>query len=136
MVTHLNVLKQLGTLDIWDDTQIEGGADWEQENSKAITRSTVAILLVSANFLSSKAINTLEIPQFLARHTQDENFLIYPIIIKPCFWDKVPWLEKLEVKPKGGKPIWGKVTDVEEELSKIATEVEGIIKDRWWKAFR
>jgi hypothetical protein len=42
----------------------------------------------------------------------------------------------MDIRPKDRKPIWGGDKNVEEELSKIASEVERIIKDRWWKAFR
>jgi hypothetical protein len=87
--------------------------------------------MVSANFLTSEAINTLELPQFLERQARDENFLLYPIIIKPCSWKAVPWLQRLEIRPKGGKAIWSKETEVEEELSKIADEVIEVIKNRW-----
>jgi hypothetical protein len=53
-----------------------------------------ALLLVSAHFLNSEVINTLEIPQFLEHHSKDETFLLYPIIIKPCSWKAVPWLRQ------------------------------------------
>jgi hypothetical protein len=43
----------------------------------------------------------------------------------------VPWLQRLEIRPKGGKAIWGKETEVEEELSKIADEVIEVIKNYW-----
>jgi hypothetical protein len=131
LITHLGGLKQLDLIDIWDDSQITPGTVWEQEVLQAITRSTVAILLVSANFLNSDVINTLEIPQFLERHAKDETFLLYPIIIKPCSWETVPWLNRLQVRPKGGKPIWGGKTKVDAELSKIATEVIEVFKNHW-----
>jgi hypothetical protein len=131
LVKQLNVLKQLDLIDIWDDTQITAGTVWEQEILQAITRSTVAILLISANFLTSEAINTIELPHFLERHANDETFMMYPIIIKPCSWKAVPWLQRLEVRPKGGKPIWGGKIKVDEELSKIADEVIEVIKNRW-----
>jgi hypothetical protein len=131
LVTHLGALKKLDLIDIWDDRQITPGTVWEQEVLQAITRSTVALLLVSANFLNSEVINNLEIPQFLERHAKDETFMMYPIIIKPCSWKAVPWLQRLEVRPKGGKAMWSKETEVEEELAKIADEVIEVIKNRW-----
>ena len=86
---------------------------------------------MSANFLISNVINNLEIPQFLERYSKDKDFVIYPIIIKHCFWNEVPWLKRIEVRPKGGKPILGGEANVDAELSKIAGEVIEIIKDRW-----
>ncbi|MCB0190757.1 MAG: toll/interleukin-1 receptor domain-containing protein [Anaerolineae bacterium] len=133
LLTHLGVLRELSLVDIWDDTRIAGGTEWEQEITNAIARTSVAILLVSANFLTSQTIKELEIPELLKRRENDQNFVIYPIIAKPCAWNSFEWLSKIQVRPHGGEPIWvkGKDIDVDVELTKIATEVTDIIKSLW-----
>jgi hypothetical protein len=52
----LDVLQQQDYLDIWVDTRIEGGADWFQEIKEAIDAASMAVLLISADFLNSKFI--------------------------------------------------------------------------------
>ena len=46
LVTHLNVLKQEGILDLWDDRRIEAGDDWKPEIENAINRAAIAVLLI------------------------------------------------------------------------------------------
>ncbi|MCB0169349.1 MAG: toll/interleukin-1 receptor domain-containing protein [Anaerolineae bacterium] len=133
LLTHLGVLRELSLIDIWDDTRILGGSEWKLEITNAIARASVAILLVSANFLTSQTIKELEITEMLKRRENDQKFVIYPIIAKPCAWNSFPWLSKLQVRPNGGEPIWvkGKDIDVDMELTKIANEVTDIIKSLW-----
>ena len=56
LVSHLSVLQRAGLIEVWVDDRIQGGADWEDEIKKVIARARVAILLVSANFLTSDFI--------------------------------------------------------------------------------
>ncbi len=52
-----------------------------------------------------------------------------PVIAKHCAWREIEWLAKMNVRPKGGEPVWREGgTYVDEELSIIAEEVAGIIK--------
>ena len=56
LVTQLGVLQQQGYLDVWDDRRIEAGTDWFKEIEDAIHVASVAILMISANFLHSNFI--------------------------------------------------------------------------------
>ena len=55
VVTHLGVLQEL---EVWDDRKIEAGEDWFPEIEKAINESHAAILLITANVLTSNFIGT------------------------------------------------------------------------------
>ena len=52
LVAHLGVLQEQGLLEVWEDRQIAAGDDWLPEIEKAINKAQIAILMVSANFLS------------------------------------------------------------------------------------
>jgi hypothetical protein len=52
-------------LTIWDDTKIQPGQDWKEEIAKALENSTVGILLVSQDFLTSLFIKNNELPSIL-----------------------------------------------------------------------
>ena len=86
---------------------------------------------LSANFLASDFIFEEEIPEFFSRCEKEKNLIIFPVIAKDCGWREIGWLVKMQVRPKGGKPIWSKGADVDTELAKITGEVTEIIKNRW-----
>jgi hypothetical protein len=106
LVTHLGVLQQEGLLDLWDDRRIGAGEDWYQKIEEAIARASVAVLLVSADFLTSKFILSKEIPDLLERRDK-EGLRIFPVILKPCAWKHVKWLARMNLRPKDGRPIQG-----------------------------
>ena len=127
LVTHLGVLQQEGILDEWDDRRIGAGEDWYQKIEEVITRASVAVLLVSADFLTSKFIRSKEIPDLLERR-DEEGLRIFPVIIKPCAWKHVKWLARMNLRPKDGRPIQGgNEFQIETDLTTIADEIADII---------
>ena len=127
LVTHLGVLQQEGLLDLWDDRRIGAGENGYQKIEEAITRANVAVLLVSADFLTSKFILSKEIPSLLERMDK-EGLRIFPVIIRPCAWKHVKWLARMNLRPKDGRPIQGgREFQVETDLAAIADEIAGII---------
>jgi hypothetical protein len=127
LVTHLGVLQQEGLLDRWDDRRIDAGGNWYHKIEEAITRASVAVLLVSADFLTSKFILSKEIPRLLERRDK-EGLRIFPVIIKPCAWKQVKWLARMNLRPKDGRPIQGgNEFQVETDLAAIADEIADII---------
>ncbi len=128
LVTHLGVLEKEGLLDLWDDRKIELGDDWRPEIEKAINRAAIAILMVSANFLTSNFILDEEVPKFLARR-EKEGLRVIPLIVKPCAWTEVKWLSKIQARPKDGKPLaTQRAPQADAYLAKFADEIARIIK--------
>ena len=83
LVTHLGVLEKEGLLDLWDDRKIESGDDWRPEIEKAINKAAVAILMISANFLTSNFILDVEVPKLIARR-EKEGLRVIPLIVVNC----------------------------------------------------
>ncbi len=128
LVSHLGVLQHEGLLDLWDDRRIGAGDDWYEEIQKAMTKASVAILLVSANFLTSKFILEEEVSR-LMEHREKEGMRIFPIIAKPCAWNQVKWLSRMNLRPKDGKALsGGDEHHIDTDLAAIANEVADIIK--------
>ena len=88
LVTHLGVLQRQGLLDLWDDRRIGAGADWRREIRQAMDRACVAVLLVSADFLTSEFILGEEVPRLLQRR-DEEGLRVFPVIVRPCAWQRV-----------------------------------------------
>ncbi len=61
------VKSTLGVTRIWTDAWLRSGEHWEAEIERRLQSSTVAVLLVSPNFLASDFISTREYPQIIAR---------------------------------------------------------------------
>lgn len=70
---------------IWDNTQIQPGADWQKEITSAIERARIAILLVSPNFLASDFIFKEELP-LIFKHFQNGDLIVYWIAVSASFY--------------------------------------------------
>lgn len=88
LVRHLGVSQQQGHLALWHDRLIGAGEDWEAQITAAMNAASVAVLLVSANSLTSEFILREEVSRLLERRASD-GLRIFPIIIKPCDWEAV-----------------------------------------------
>lgn len=127
LVTHLNVLQYQDSLEIWDDRRIEAGEDWFQEIEAALNASSIALLLISANFLTSKFITEEEVPRLLQRRAQ-EGVRLIPIILEPCAWQTVRWLSPHQARPKDGRPLSGGTDhQINTDLTAITLEIDSIL---------
>ena len=123
VVTHLGVLAQDGELELWEDRSIAGGDDWLPEIERAIQSCSAALLLISADFLTSKFILGNEVPALLKRRAQ-EGIRVIPVIVKPCAWSQVSWLKSIQARPKDGKPLISLTeNDAEEALAALVEEI-------------
>jgi hypothetical protein len=86
LVTQLKVLQIADIFeDVWDDTRIQTGEGWFPEIKQRIEGANVAIMLISANFLTSPFILSDEVPPLLKRR-KEEGILVFPILVKPVAW--------------------------------------------------
>ncbi|MBK8452282.1 MAG: SUMF1/EgtB/PvdO family nonheme iron enzyme [Thiofilum sp.] len=92
---QLRVLQVHGQFAVWDDRQIEVGDEWLPAIEAAIAKAKVAVLLISADFLTSNFIARKEIPKLLERR-KSEGLRIIPVIVHPCPWRRVPWLATVQ----------------------------------------
>ena len=126
---HLSALQMQNVLDVWVNTDIETGEDWKPEIIKALNNCSVAILLVTAEFLTSNFILTEEVPELLRRR-HEEGLTVYPVICEPCPWKRIDWLAKMKLQPKDGKELSGFPRHGRlKELANIAEAIADIIGD-------
>jgi hypothetical protein len=69
--------------EIWSDKEIPTGSLWHDVIQKEIKTCDAAILLVSANFLSSDYIENEEYLRFIKRN-EEEGFVFLPILLSDC----------------------------------------------------
>ncbi len=126
--THLKVLENESIIEEWDDRHIGTGKDWYKEIEDAMERCSVAMLMVSANFLTSEFILTEEVPRLLERKW-DEGIRIFPLIVCPCAWKQVKWLAQMKVRPTDGHPLSaGDDHQIDTDLAAITEEVADVIR--------
>jgi tetratricopeptide (TPR) repeat protein len=123
VVKHFEVLEKQDMLCAWDDTKIHGGDDWLEEIEDALDCVSVAILLISADFLTSDFILEKEVPYLLERR-QKEGLRVIPLIVKPCAWKQIGWLKQIQARPKDGKPLSGGAEhQINTDLADLVAEV-------------
>ena len=128
LMTHLGVLQSQGLVQLWDDRRIGAGEDWYAAIQEAMSRASVAVLLISADFLTSKFILGEEVPRLLARR-DEEGVRVVPLIVRPCVWQAVPWLKRLQARPKDGKPLSaGNENQVDADLAALAAELYDLLQ--------
>ncbi len=127
VVSQLGVLEHEGLLSVWEDRQIAGGDDWLPKIETAMASCSVALLLISARFLTSKFILGNEVPALLQRREQ-EGVQVIPVILKPCAWTRVGWLKSIQSRPKDGKPLSGMSEhEADAALAALAGEIADLL---------
>jgi tetratricopeptide (TPR) repeat protein len=119
LTSHLSGVLGKSSYELFDDRRIRAGDDWYAEFEKAIDSAAVAILLISADYLSSEFISKDEVPRLLARR-EAGGLHVLPLIIRPCAWKLVRWLAELQVWPKDARPLAGKAGDrIDSDLAEM-----------------
>lgn len=103
--THLSVFKQNGYIKNWSDSMIDAGENWNNAINENLMNADIILLLVSAAFLSSEYINSIEVSTALDRHRKGETIVI-PIILRDVNWKQAPFAD-LQALPSGGKAVTG-----------------------------
>jgi hypothetical protein len=126
--TALKAAGVLNGLEIWSDCRIGVGDGWEAEILAAMDRATVAILLISDDFLASKYIREVEVPR-LRKRQKAGTLRILPLFVRPSTWKNAAWLTPIQGRPKDAKPLSKcRKADADEHLSALAQEVHSYLK--------
>ena len=105
------------------------GDEWFEEIQGAMDDAQVAVVLISAHSLKSKFIRHQEIPHLLDRRA-NEGMTFFPVIVKSCAWDDLPWLSRFQARPQDGRPLAEFSRERRDaELTKIAKEILGIVRN-------
>lgn len=103
---HLAPLKRMGVVTAWDDTNIVAGEKWKKNITEELDQARAAILLISADFLASNFIIDAELPTLL-RKAEIEGTRIFPVILKPCRFERDSILREFQSVNSPGDPVSG-----------------------------
>ena len=101
---HLKPLERRGLVELWDDTRIEPSMKWRDEIRAGLDEATIAILLVSADFLASDFIAHNELPPLLLAAEQD-GATILPVILSPSAFEQSEALNIFQTVNSPSKPL-------------------------------
>ena len=102
---HLAVLERRQLIDVWADSRIGIGGNWQREIEQALTSARLALLLLSPGFLSSAYIWSEEMPRIIAHRKAGMEVL--PFVVHPCAWRLEPHLAMLQARPAGARALSG-----------------------------
>jgi hypothetical protein len=123
LIAHLAVLERQGLLEVWSDTRIRIGDEWRSDLDVELLTCRIALLVVSANFLSSSFIQEVEVAALLKRH-EDDGLVLLPVIARPCAWRLVDWLERRQCRPEDGRALsLGAEAEIDRDLALLTYEL-------------
>ncbi len=88
---------------IWDDTRIRPGSAWKDEIMHALNRATVAVLLVSPDFLVSDFTAEYELPAIF-KASEERGLRILWIAVRPALYAHTP-LHRLQAVNDPAHPL-------------------------------
>lgn len=92
--TFLTLLENDGNVRPWEDTKIMPGQQWRLAIDEALAGASIAVLLVSQDFIASEFIQQVELPQLLEHHANARLHVNW-ILVRPCTYQDTP-LEQFE----------------------------------------
>ena len=99
----LKVKANVAGLQPWHDTELKAGDLWDEEIRAELKRMDIFLCLVSVQFLASRYIQEVELPEALERHQRGE-IVIVPLLLYPIDWEAdCPVLKKFNPLPVFGK---------------------------------
>jgi hypothetical protein len=82
LLPYLATLQRDGLVTVWSDQHIEAGEQWRKEIDVALDAATIAVLLISQEFLTSKFVRDEELPRILAQQGAGQ-MTVLPVFVSP-----------------------------------------------------
>lgn len=117
-------------LSVWSDRDILAASNWQESISREISESSIALLLVGRNFLTSDFIAKEEFPAIMRRHEAGGLSIVWVPIdnITPDERRRIPVLHTLQAAGDLSKPLRQlSEEDFDEALGRIRETLSKII---------
>ncbi len=103
LVKHLASLNRQGLTNTWYNNKIEAGFHKQAEIEQHLKSAQIILLLVSADFIASDYLYSIEMQQAIERHKQARVYVV-PVLLRPVYWQDTP-LAQFAMLPTGAKPV-------------------------------
>ena len=124
---RIEILELEGHFSNFDDNPINPVADQLPTIERRLHEADIAIIIISANFLTSNFIRTKEIPTLL-RSREQQGMRLIPLILEPCAWRETLELDFMRGGGKDDVPL-SSLSQAKQEkaLAKLAGEIASIL---------
>jgi hypothetical protein len=124
IVKHLSPLVRTQQILIFTDCGIRPGTRWEREISERLSRSSIVLVCISADFIASDYCYEREMSNALQRHERGEVIVI-PIFLRPCHYKDLA-IAQIQGVPKNAMPI-EKFANQDDGYLQVAEAVQGAL---------
>ncbi|MFZ2286213.1 MAG: leucine-rich repeat domain-containing protein [Bacteroidales bacterium] len=115
-------------VDYWSDSRLKTSDDWREEIFNALSKSKIAILLVSKSFLASEFVQKEELPRILDK-AKNAELRVMSIIINYCRFKENSKLSKYQSLNPPETPLIGMAEDKQSQyLYKLTKDIEPFLK--------
>lgn len=131
LLFQLYDLEKNGLIDAWSDRKIEPGMIWPPEIEKALSSATVAVLLVSVEFMASDFIRERELPVLLERAGRQQVTILPLILDAAILWTEEPKFSAFQSVNPPEKPLLKmSVPKRDEYLADTARRIKALLQSR------
>jgi hypothetical protein len=126
--SFLEFLIQQDAAEIWSDSLMRGGEDWNPEIERKLRECDIFVLLVSRHSLSSKYIVDKEIAIIRERQAQKQDVHFYPLLLTPTPDGALRMVRDKNLRPRVGKPLsYYLSNDRDRHMLAVANEIDGFV---------
>jgi tetratricopeptide (TPR) repeat protein len=124
---HLRPAVKHGAMDIWVDTLMRGGDDWNPEIERKLRQCDVFVLLVSRYSTSSDYVVDKEIAIIRDRQKNGEDVRFYPLLLTPTADAGLDVVRDKNMRPRFGRPFSTySPSDRDQHMAAAANEIAEI----------
>ena len=126
---RLKPLLRAGKVTLWDNWDIEAGANWDNMIQENLHQADLILLLLSPDALDSDYFYEVEAPIALRRHKAGEAITV-GVLLRPCSFKHTPFeFEQYELLPKKGYPITDpRWANADEAYLTVVEEVDALVE--------
>lgn len=122
LLKHFAPLEASGKLQVWHEEKASIGRDWSLERQTILQKSSLVLLLLSADFIASDFFSSPELQVAYQAH-KSGRLKIIPILLRPCNWAFTPYASLSLFSNKGAAIVNGSSSEIDQALSAIVKEV-------------
>ncbi len=124
---HLRPAVRQGAIDLWVDTLMRGGDEWNSDIEHKLRECDVFVLLVSRHSTSSDYVVDKEIAIIRERQNNREDVRFYPLLLTPTADAGLDVVRDKNMRPRFGRPFSTySLSDRDQHMAAAANEIAEI----------